>query len=137
MHTSSQRHVYFFGIALLTIPAGLLARHWRSGADTSTPLGFVATYLGDTLWAALFFFVFAGCFIRWRTGRLAVLTLGTTLGIESSQLYRGEPLATLRANEIGRALIGTQFLWSDVACILIGTAAAGCLHHWISCNAKP
>ena len=122
-----QRGLYF-GIALLVIPVGLLARGFRSGADASTPIGFIATYLGDTLWAVLFFFVFAGCFVRWRTLQLASLTLAVTLGIELSQLYQGQPLHALRSVTAIRFLIGSDFLWSDVACLCAGTAAACAMH---------
>ena len=113
------------------IPIGLLARSFRAGADASTQAGFVATYLGDVLWAVLFFFVFAGCLPRWRTVALAGLTLGVTLGIELSQLYHGEPLSTLRSFRLTGFLLGSQFLWSDVVCLGVGTAFAAGVHRAI------
>ncbi|MEM9414902.1 MAG: DUF2809 domain-containing protein [Planctomycetota bacterium] len=124
-----QRYIYF-GIALLVVPIGLVARSFRAGADASTAVGFVATYLGDVLWAVLFFFVFAGLLPRWRTWALAALTLGVTVGIELSQLYHGEPLATLRAFAATRFLLGTNFLWSDVVCLIVGTTLATATH-WV------
>lgn len=120
----------FFGVALLVVPVGLVARSFRAGADAATPTGFVATYLGDVLWAVLFFFVFAGLLPRWRRVALAGLTLGVTLGIELSQLYHGEPLSTLRSFGPTGFLLGSHFLWSDVMCLFVGTLVAAGLH-WL------
>jgi len=130
MPSLGKRRTLYLGLALAVIPVGLVARSFRAGADASTPVGFVATYLGDVLWAVLFFFVFAGCLPRWRTVTLAGLTLGVMLGIELSQLYHGEPLATLRGFGPTGFLLGSQFLWSDVACLFGGTLFAAGLH-WV------
>jgi len=136
--TAAQQRVTFFTAAALMIPLGLLARSFRAGADPATPTGFVTTYLGDTVWAVMFFFLFAGCLVRWRTHRLAVLTLGVTLAIEFSQRYHVEPLATLRSFAPTRFLHGTHFLWSDVACLLVGTFIAATLHYgWTAAHADP
>ncbi|MFI4859122.1 MAG: DUF2809 domain-containing protein [Phycisphaerales bacterium JB063] len=110
------------------IPIGLYARSFHAEADTSSAVGFVATYLPDTLWAVLFFFVFAGVLVRWRTWSLTGLAIGVTLGIELSQLYHGEPLATLRGFGPTRFLLGTNFLWSDVVCLAAGTLIAAGVH---------
>ncbi|XAM00997.1 DUF2809 domain-containing protein [Phycisphaeraceae bacterium D3-23] len=128
MPSLGKQRAMYFSVAVAAVPIGLIARSFRTGADASTPVGFVATYLGDVLWAVLFFFVFAGVLPRWRTGALAGLTLGVTVGIELSQLYHGEPLATLRGFGPTRFLLGTNFLWSDVLCLVVGTAIAAGVH---------
>ena len=113
------------------VPSGLLARSMRDGADDSTLLGFIATYLADTLWAVMFFFLFSAALVRWRPWSLAALTLAFTVSIEASQLYEGEPLATLRGFAPTRFLLGNHFLWSDVICLCVGTAFATAVHHLI------
>ncbi|MFN3168649.1 MAG: DUF2809 domain-containing protein [Phycisphaeraceae bacterium] len=125
--TRAARCVYLAAI-LLIIPIGLFARSHRDGADASTLAGFVATYLGDVLWATMFFLVFALITPRRSTLVLSAITLVFTLGIEASQLYQGEPLKTLRAFKPTGFLLGKQFLWSDVACLVVGTALAAGLH---------
>jgi len=123
---------FYFAIAVLVVPIGLLARSMRAHADPATASGFVATYLGDTLWAVLFYFAIATCLPRLRTLTLAGLTLLITVSIEVSQLYGGEPLATLRSFRPTRFLLGTQFLWSDIACLLVGTAMSAAIHGYLS-----
>lgn len=118
----------YLGISASVIPIGLVARAFRSEADTSSILGFITLYLGDTLWAVMFFFLFAAACLRWSARRLALLTLIFTVGIEVSQLYRGQPLAALRDFPPTGFLLGNQFLWSDIACLGLGTMLAAGLH---------
>ena len=121
----------YLAIALAVIPVGLLSRSLRGEADRSSPIQFIASYLPDTLWAVMFFFLFAALLVRWRTLAIATLTLAWTLGIETLQFYEGEPLTTLRSAAPIRFLLGTQFLWSDVICLCVGTALSAFLHHLI------
>lgn len=118
------------------IPIGLIARSLREGADASTIPGFIATYLADTLWAVMFFYLFAAVLIRWPAWRLLLLTLCFTVGIEASQLYTGEPLATLRDFAPTRFLLGSHFLWSDIACLAVGSVLAAGLYHLIARPSK-
>ena len=100
----------------------------RGDADSTTALGFITTFLGDTLWAVMFFFLFAALLFHWKSRALGLLTIGFTISIEMSQLYNGEPLATLRGFPPARFLLGTNFLWSDVICLTVGTTLAVCIH---------
>ncbi|MEO0475827.1 MAG: DUF2809 domain-containing protein [Planctomycetota bacterium] len=127
-----KRRFLYLAIALSVIPLGLISRSLRGNADSSTPLGFITTYLGDTLWAVMFFFIFAAIRLRWKSWTLGVLTLTFTLVIEVSQLYHGEPLATLRSFTPARFLLGTNFLWSDVICLIVGSTLATLIHLIIS-----
>lgn len=126
-----RRRLLYLGIALSAIPIGLIARSMRDGADASTIGGFITTYLGDTLWAVMFFFLFAAVLVAWPTWRLALLTLCFTLGIELSQLYHGQPLVALRSIAPLRFLLGTHFLWSDIICLTVGSVLAVILHQII------
>lgn len=129
-----KRRLTYLAIAMGVVPVGLIARSMRGRADSDTVIGFITTYLGDMLWAVMFFFLFAATFIKAGTYKLGLLTLGFTLTIEISQLYRGEPLASLRGFPPTRFLLGTNFLWSDVACLLVGTTLATALHLVINRN---
>ena len=127
IHRPGSRWLYF-AIACLVIPVGLIARSMRDDADAASVFGFVTTYLGDTLWAVMFYFLFAAVLMSWATRRLAVLTLIFTAGIEFSQLYHGEPLASLRSFPPTRFLLGTHFLRSDILCLCVGTTLAAAVH---------
>ncbi len=109
---------------LLVIPVGLFARSQRAGADPASVPGFLATYAGDTLWPILFFFL--GRFACPRTGRwrLAAVTLGLTLALEFGQLWQPPYLQWLRQQPGIGFILGNYFVWSDVACLLVGTALA-------------
>ena len=109
---------------LLVIPVGLLARSQRAGADPGALTGFVWTYLGDTLWPVMFFFIGRFVFPKANRRRLAAFTLALTLCIEFGQLWQPPLLQWLRQQPITGFMLGDCFLWSDVACILVGTAAA-------------
>lgn len=125
---AGRRRLLWLSIALAVIPVGLAARAMRGDTDASVFTAFITDYLGDTLWAVMFFFLLAASLPRWRTSVLAAMTLLPTLGIEASQRYRGEPLATLRGFAPTRFLLGTNFLWSDVVCLIVGTLLASAVH---------
>ena len=127
-----KRREVYLAIALSVIPIGLIARSLRGDADSSTPLGFIAAYLPDTLWAVMFFYLFAAALVRFKTWAIGLLTLTFTIAIEASQLYHGEPLATLRDFPPTRFLLGTNFLWSDIICLTVGSVLAASLHHLIT-----
>lgn len=111
-------------VVLLVIPIGLFARSHRVGADPATAPGFFATYTGDTLWPILFFFF--GRFARPRTDRwrLAAAVLTLTLMLEFGQLWQPPFLQWLRQQPGIGFILGNFFVWSDVACLLVGTGIA-------------
>ncbi|MFK7790285.1 MAG: DUF2809 domain-containing protein [Phycisphaeraceae bacterium] len=121
----------YLGVAVSVVPVGLISRSLRSGSVPSSPVGFIAAYLPDTVWATMFFFLFAAVLVRWRTWSLAALTLAFTFTIEAAQLYQGEPLDTLRSIPWIHFLLGTKFLWTDLVCLCVGTTMAAALHHLI------
>lgn len=127
LHENKARFAYL-AIALAVIPVGLLARSMRGGADGETFVGFILTYLGDTLWAVMFYYLFAACWIRLKVWAILLITLCFTVALEASQCYHGEPLSTLRGFALTRFLLGTNFLWSDIACLFIGSMVAALIH---------
>jgi hypothetical protein len=82
--------------------------------------GFVATYAGDTLWALALFLVLGLILPRVATGIVAVLALIGSLAVEVSQLYHAPWLDSLRQTTLGGLVLGFGFLWSDLACYLVG-----------------
>jgi glycopeptide antibiotics resistance protein len=106
------------------IPVGLSARCYRPGADPATLLGFLATYLGDTLWPVMFYFIGRFCFPNAPARKLIVATLAITLTLEFSQLWKPTTLQWLRQQPIIGFILGNHFIWSDVVCCVTGTLLA-------------
>ena len=108
-------------VVSLVIPVGLFARSHRAGADAATFSGFLSTYVGDTLWPILFFFIGRFAFPRANRWWLAAFTLVLTLTIEFGQLWQPATLQWLREQPVIGFMLGNSFLWSDVACLLVGS----------------
>src|SRR5688500_3632107 len=107
------------GLIVLTILLGLASR--RFGA--SLP-GVVREYAGDTLWAAMVYFLAALVWPRASTLRLAVGSLLFAVAIEVSQLYHAPWIDAVRATRPGALVLGFGFLWSDLVCYAAGVGLA-------------
>jgi hypothetical protein len=84
----------------------------------------VATYGGDTIWAAMFLFflrIFFGTITLWK---LALINFFLGASDEVLQLYQAPWIQAIRHTRIGGLLLGFGFLWSDIVCYAIGTLIA-------------
>jgi hypothetical protein len=102
-----------------TVAAGLASRHYPDWQPR-----FVASYAGDTLWAAM---VFWGLALLRPEGRSTVLggwALGIAFADEISQLYRAPWIDAMRATRLGALALGQGFLWSDLWCYAAGVTLA-------------
>jgi hypothetical protein len=106
---------------VLVIPLGLLTR-----SGLSMP-GVIAAYGGDTLYATLAFLLVALAWPRAATWRLGPLALGLCVAIELSQLVHTPWLDAIRATTLGRLVLGSGFLWSDLACYAVGALLGAAL----------
>lgn len=88
---------------------------------------FVAQYGGDTLWAAMVFWLGALAWRRASTGRLALGALAISYVVEVSQLYRAPWIDALRASSLGALVLGQGFLWSDLLCYAVGVVLTAVL----------
>jgi hypothetical protein len=106
-------------LSIVTIAAGLASRKYA--ASLPAP---VAEYAGDILWATLVFWLLASIWPSKRSAALAASTIAIAFGVELSQLYRASWLDSLRATRAGALVLGQGFLWSDLACYMVGAALA-------------
>ena len=111
-------------VVLTVIPIGLYARSQRADADPTTVVGFLASYTGDTLWPIMFYFAGRFCFPHASTWKLTVFVLALTLGLEFGQLWQPDWLQWLRSQPGIGFVLGNSFVWSDVWCLLVGSAMA-------------
>jgi hypothetical protein len=106
-------------VLALTVALGLASRRF---APALPP--FVAAYAGDTLWAAMVFWLLATLSPRARTNGLAMASLAISTMVELSQLYRAPWLDAVRATTLGALVLGRGFLWSDLVCYTAGVILA-------------
>jgi len=102
---------------LVVIPSGLISRSYGKYLPE-----FIAVYAGDTLWAAAVFLTLRILFPVTGLLKSAVTALLISFAVEFSQLYQSPWLNQLRATLLGRLLLGSVFLWSDLVCYSAGIA---------------
>ncbi len=109
----TKRNTYLFLIPLIMI-LGLASRKF------SAPTSWVFLYLGDVLWATMFYFIFRFLFIRKTLFINALITITWCFVIEFSQLYQSDWINAVRATTMGALILGSGFLWTDLVCYIIG-----------------
>jgi hypothetical protein len=108
-------------VALLaTVALGLASRQPLAAA---LPRG-VAVYAGDTLWAAMVFWLLGLLRPRGRTAVLAGAALALCAAVEVSQLYHAPWLDAARATRLGALAFGQGFVATDLLCYAAGVAGA-------------
>jgi len=88
--------------------------------------GFIATYAGDTLWALAAFLAIGLVLPTAPTVRVALWSLGLTLAVELSQLYHAPWIDSIRETTVGGLILGFGFVWSDLACYVVGVGLGVC-----------
>jgi hypothetical protein len=114
--TPRSRVVYATAL-LIVIAAGLGSRVFGRALPA-----FVATYAGDTLYATMMFVGLGVLAPRWTTARLAGAAFAICCTIEVSQLYHAPWIDAIRRTLPGALVLGSGFLWSDLACYAAGVA---------------
>jgi Na+/H+-dicarboxylate symporter len=102
-------------LIFLTVVLGLASRRYGHALPSV-----VATYAGDTLWALVAFLVVGLVLPRASTLQVATLALSFSALIEISQLYHASWIDAIRQTTPGSLVLGHGFLWSDLACYVLG-----------------
>ena len=108
-----------FSLLLATVALGLASRRFGEGLPS-----IIATFAGDTLWAAAVYWGLALVLMRKAALWTAVVALQVSFAIELSQLYSAPWIHGLRASRIGGLVLGQGFLWSDFLCYFLGIVIA-------------
>ena len=124
MSSANRTRLFAALVVFSVIPIGLFARSHRAGADPTNPIGFLATYAGDTLWPIMFYFAARFCFPAARIVSLLLFVLALTLTLEFSQLWKPPWLECLRSKPGIGFVLGSSFVWSDVVCCWAGSILA-------------
>jgi hypothetical protein len=106
---------------LLITPLGFLFKFY-SGPGRLWFNNYGAGLLYELFWILIFFFIFPG---RKAIYRIPLWVFGVTCALECLQLFHPPFLEKIRATFLGKALIGTTFVWWDFP-----HYAVGCLLGW-------
>lgn len=110
---------YYLALWILIVVLGLGSRTYSD----YLPL-WVATYAGDTLWAAMVYWGISFLFPFTHLLRRATIALLFSYCIEVSQLYQADWINVIRGTTLGALVLGHGFLWSDMLCYTIGVGLA-------------
>ena len=108
----------YLALVIVIITLGLFTR------SSYMPGGFIATYAGDTLWAAMVYFMLCVAFPKWSPFRIALIALSFSYAIEISQLCQQDWLNQLRDTRLGGLILGRGFIWTDFLCYTVGVLLA-------------
>ncbi|NLR91617.1 ribosomal maturation YjgA family protein [Flammeovirga agarivorans] len=114
MNLKPQRNriVYTF-IIFLIISFGLLSR-------TSYIPAIIYPYLGDYLYAFMFYFITAWLFKSQTTFFVLIVSTLSCFFIETLQLYQAPWIVEIRNTTLGSLVLGHGFLWSDLVAYTFG-----------------
>ncbi len=120
---ASPKRFYPLAIAV-TIVIGLGSRAYAGPGAT-----FIHTYVGDVLYATMYYWLF-----RWivplRTKQWAAMwALILCFLIEIGQLYHTPWIDGIRTTRLGGLILGFGFLWSDLVCYTLGVLLGWGLDH--------
>ena len=115
-----RNRIYQSGYLILTVALGLFS---RSGYLPD----FLYGYLGDALYALMFFFIIGFVFPKFSTIKVALIALSFCFAIEISQFYHAEWIDTIRQTRIGGLVLGFGFLWSDLLSYTFGVITGALL----------
>ncbi len=91
-----------------------------SSRKFSAPESWVFLYLGDVLWATMFYFIFRFLFTYKKYFFNILSSITWCFCIEFFQLYQAHWINQIRATLLGSLILGSGFLWSDLVCYTIG-----------------
>ena len=110
-----RNRLWYFVAGCLVVALGLSSRRYAALLPE-----ILARYTGDTLYATMTFVGIGFLFPRWRSLRVAVVSLIFCYAIELSQLYHAPWIDYMRHTRVGGLVLGFGFLWSDLLCYAAG-----------------
>jgi len=106
-------------ICCVTILTGLLVRLKKAWFPDVINL-----YLGDILYAFMMFYIVSFIAVHKNKYTRAYIALFICFSIEFLQLYHAEWIVAVRQTLLGKLILGSGFLWSDLLAYIIGVVAA-------------
>lgn len=101
-----------------------------SRSDIISLPNFLTAYSGDTLWALMVYWCVRVLLPTQTVFVSASLALAFSFGIESLQLYQAPWINSIRMTKIGGLVLGYGFLFSDLACYIVGVTFGALLNKY-------
>ncbi len=114
-----KKRILYFAIIAVTVATGITVRAKKDWFPEIVNL-----YLGDILYAFMMYFIV--CFIspKFKFRLKFITALLICYLIEISQLYQSDWINSLRVTTLGKLVLGSGFLWSDLLAYAIGVSGA-------------
>jgi hypothetical protein len=106
----------------VVVCVGLLSRSDLVGLSP-----FWAKYIGDALWALMFFVIVAIVLPGRSTLVIAAIALVVCCALELSQLYHAPWIDAARKTWPGKLLLGSAFAWADLVAYLAGVTTGAAI----------
>lgn len=126
------KRIIFLIVSFLTIVTGLFVRlkkHWFPDI--------LNLFLGDILYAFMMFYIVSFCMPHKNIKARAVAALLICYCIEVLQLYQAEWITAVRHTILGKLVLGSGFLWSDILAYTIGITAAFIFEKFMLFKGRP
>ena len=104
-----RKRVIYGMLILLVLILGLTSRHFVDYLPK-----FLGSYIGDSLWALMIFFIIGFIYKTLNSSQVALLAIAFSFAIEASQLYHAPWIDGIRQTFIGGLVLGYTFVWSDL-----------------------
>jgi hypothetical protein len=104
---------FYLILIIIAIIFGLISR-------TNLIPVLIYPYLGDYLYAIMFFFIIGFLFPTVKTLKITLISISICYSIELLQLYQSEWINAIRNNKLGGLILGFDFLWSDLISYTFG-----------------
>lgn len=114
-----RQRIVYAGVIIATIFTGLLARSGKAWFPDVVNL-----CLGDMLYAFMMYYIVSFFMPRKSDISRALIALFVCFFVEFFQLYHSSWIDGIRATLPGKLVLGSGFLWSDLAAYAIGIMLA-------------
>jgi len=93
-------------------------------------------YPGDVLWTLMVYLGWGFVFPKWPVGRIALLALATSYGVEFAKFCHAPWLEDFRNTTFGHLVLGYTFSWGNLVAYTLGAAIGAAGERWIF-NSRP
>ena len=107
--------ITFFLCAVAVMFVGLASRRYQAVLPK-----FVGEYAGDMLWALMLFLLVSTLLAGRTVVSRATISLVLAFLVEIGQLYHAPWIDSIRNTTLGGLVLGFGFLWTDLACYIVG-----------------
>lgn len=108
-----RNRLIYLGLIIITIAVGIFSR-------TAFIPELIYPYLGDFLYALMFFFIVGFLFPSMNPLKTVILSISICYAIELFQLYQVDWITEIRNTKLGGLILGSGFLWSDIISYTLG-----------------